>query len=64
MVLSPGYYYFTTGIYSPGRSSPFDERANAVCLEVIDAGSLLSNYGIKAHAATMIQLPWETSPPG
>jgi lipopolysaccharide transport system ATP-binding protein len=64
MVLAPGFYYFTTGIYAPGRLKPFDERENAVCVEVTDGGSLLSNFGYKSHAATMIQLPWETATNG
>lgn len=61
MVLAPGFYFFSTGIYAPGRAQPFDHRENAVSIEIIDGGSLLSNFGIKPHAATMIPLRWETS---
>ncbi|HEX5874407.1 MAG TPA: ABC transporter ATP-binding protein [Pyrinomonadaceae bacterium] len=61
MVLTPGYYYFTSGIYAPGRAQPFDHRENAVSIEILDGGSLLANFGIKAHAATMIPLRWETT---
>jgi lipopolysaccharide transport system ATP-binding protein len=61
MVLTPGFYYFTTGIYAPNRSKPFDERANALSIEIVDGGSFLANFGIRAHAATMIPLRWETT---
>ena len=61
MVLTPGFYYFTSGIYAPGTMSVFDERENAVSIEILDGGSLLANFGIKSHAATMIPLRWETT---
>jgi lipopolysaccharide transport system ATP-binding protein len=61
MVLTPGYYYFTSGIYAPGRLQPFDHRENAVSIEILDGGSLLANFGIRSHAATMIPLRWETT---
>ena len=61
MVLTPGFYYFTTGIYAPGTMSVFDQRENAVSIEIVDGGSLLANFGIKSHAATMIPLRWETT---
>jgi lipopolysaccharide transport system ATP-binding protein len=60
MVLAPGRYYFTAAIYAPGRSA-FDARDRAVSVEITDSGSLLSNFGIKPHAATMIPLSWETT---
>jgi lipopolysaccharide transport system ATP-binding protein len=61
MILTPGFYYFTTGIYAQNRMTPFDHRENAVSIEILDGGSFLSNFGIRSHAATMIPLPWETS---
>ena len=61
MVLTPGFYYFTTGIYAPGTMKVFDHRENAVSIEILDGGSLLANFGIKSHAATMIPLRWETT---
>ena len=61
MVLTPGFYYFTTGIYAPGTMNVFDQRENAVSIEILDGGSLLANFGIKSHAATMIPLRWETT---
>lgn len=61
MVLTPGFYYFTSGIYAPGTMKVFDHRENAVSIEILDGGSLLANFGIKAHAATMIPLRWETT---
>lgn len=61
MVLTPGFYYFTSGIYAPGRLQPFDHRENAVSIEILDGGSLLANFGIRSHAATMIPLRWETT---
>ncbi|HEV8136276.1 MAG TPA: ABC transporter ATP-binding protein [Pyrinomonadaceae bacterium] len=60
MVLTPGFYYFTSGIYAPGSMIVFDHREAAVSIEILDGGSLLSNFGIKPHAATMIPLHWET----
>jgi lipopolysaccharide transport system ATP-binding protein len=62
MVLTPGFYYFTSGIYAPGTMKVFDQRENAVSIEILDGGSLLANFGIKSHAATMIPLRWETTP--
>lgn len=62
MVLTPGFYYFTSGIYAPGTMKVFDQRENAVSIEILDGGSLLSNFGIKSHAATTIPLRWETTP--
>ena len=59
MVLAPGNYYFTAAVFSPVTGS-FDVRERAVCIQIVDGGSLLSNFGIKPHAATMIQLDWET----
>ena len=61
MILTPGFYYFTTGIYAPNRMKPFDHRDNAVSIEILDGGSFLANFGIRSHAATMIPLRWETS---
>ena len=61
LILTPGFYYFTTGIYSPNRPKPFDERANALSIEILDGGSFLANFGIRPHAATMIPLRWETT---
>ena len=61
MILTPGFYYFNSGIYSPGRMQPYDHRESAVSIEILDGGSLLSNFGIKSHAATMIPLRWETT---
>ena len=61
MVLTPGFYYFTSGIYAPGTMKVFDQRENAVSIEILDGGSLLANFGIKSHAATMIPLRWETT---
>lgn len=61
MILTPGFYYFTTGIYAQNRMTPFDHRENAVSIEILDGGSFLSNFGIRSHAATMIPLRWETS---
>ncbi|HZH92030.1 MAG TPA: ABC transporter ATP-binding protein [Pyrinomonadaceae bacterium] len=60
-VLSPGFYYFTSAIFAPGRGTAFDVKDKSVSLEIADAGSLLSNFGIRPHAATMIPLGWETS---
>lgn len=61
MILAPGFYHFTAAIYAPGRGQ-FDAREKAIRVEVTDGGSLLSNFGIRSHALTMIQLDWETSP--
>lgn len=61
MILSPGRYYFTASIFAPGRPRAFDSRDKVVVLEVTDGGSLLSNFGIRPHAATMIPLNWETT---
>ena len=61
MVLTPGFYYFSSGIYAPNRLQPFDHRESAVSIEILDGGSLLANFGIKSHAATMIPLRWETT---
>jgi lipopolysaccharide transport system ATP-binding protein len=61
MILTPGFYYFTTGIYAQNRMTPFDHRENAVSIEILDGGSFLSNFGIRSHAATMIPLRWETT---
>lgn len=61
MILTPGFYYFNSGIYSPGRAQPYDHRESAVSIEILDGGSFLSNFGIKSHAATMIPLRWETT---
>jgi lipopolysaccharide transport system ATP-binding protein len=61
MILTPGFYYFNSGIYSPGRMQPYDHRESAVSIEILDGGSFLSNFGIKSHAATMIPLRWETT---
>jgi hypothetical protein len=61
MILTPGFYYFSSGIYAPNRMKPFDHRESAVSIEILDGGSLLANFGIKSHAATMIPLRWETT---
>ena len=61
MVLTPGFYYFTSGIYAPGSMKVFDQREAAVSIEIVDGGSLLANFGIRSHAATMIPLRWETT---
>jgi lipopolysaccharide transport system ATP-binding protein len=61
MVLTPGFYYFTSGIYAPGSMKVYDHRENAVSIEIVDGGSLLANFGIRSHAATMIPLKWETT---
>jgi lipopolysaccharide transport system ATP-binding protein len=61
-VLSPGRYYFTAAIFAPSRGNAFDLVDRAVGVEVTDGGSLLSNFGIRPHAATMIPLAWETMP--
>ncbi len=61
MVLTPGFYYFTSGIYAPNRLEAFDHRESAVSIEILDGGSFLANFGIKPHAATMIPLHWETT---
>ena len=61
MILTPGFYYFSTGIYAPNNSQPFDHHENAVSIEIRDGGSLLANFGIRPHAATMIPLDWETT---
>ncbi len=60
-VLTPGFYYFTSGIYAPGSMKVYDHRENAVSIEILDGGSLLANFGIRSHAATMIPLRWETT---
>jgi lipopolysaccharide transport system ATP-binding protein len=60
MILTPGFYYFSSGIYAPNRMKPFDHRESAVSIEILDGGSFLANFGIKSHAATTIPLRWET----
>ena len=60
MVLTPGFYYFSSGIYAPNRMTPFDHRESPISIEIVDGGSLLANFGIRSHAATMIPLRWET----
>lgn len=60
MILAPGRYYFTAAIVAPEGQKVFDARSRAVAVEISDGGSLLSNFGIKPHAATMIPLSWET----
>ena len=61
MILTPGFYYFSTGIYAPNVSQPFDHHENAVSIEIRDGGSFLANFGKRPHAATMIPLRWETT---
>jgi lipopolysaccharide transport system ATP-binding protein len=63
MVLSPGRYCFTAAIVAPRRGL-IDVADRAVGIKVTDGGSLLSNFGIRPHAATMIPLAWETTRPG
>lgn len=60
MVLSPGGYYFTAAIYAPGIRRVFDVKDKVISIEITDGGSLLSSFGIRPHAATMIPLSWET----
>jgi lipopolysaccharide transport system ATP-binding protein len=59
-VLAPGRYYFTGAVVAPGREGASDVRVKAVYVDVTDGGSLLSNFGIRAHAATSIPLAWRT----
>ena len=61
MILTPGFYYFSAGIYAPNNLQPFDHHENALSIEIRDGGSLLANFGIRPHAATMIPLRWETT---
>jgi lipopolysaccharide transport system ATP-binding protein len=60
MVLSPSRYYITAAIVMPGRGYTLDAKEKLISIEITDGGSLLSNLGITPHAATMIQLIWET----
>lgn len=60
MILSPGRYYFTGAVFAPGRSHAFDVREKVISIDIVDAGTLLSNFGIKYHAATTIPLRWDT----
>lgn len=59
MVLSPGRYHFTGAIFAPGRDEAFDVKDKAIYVDITDGGSLLSSFGIRPHAATMIPLSWE-----
>jgi lipopolysaccharide transport system ATP-binding protein len=59
-VLSPGQYHFTSAIYAPGRPNAADVLEKAVSIEITDGGSLLANFGIKPHSATMLSLSWQT----
>jgi len=59
-ILAPGRYYFSVSIYAPGQTSSYDTRQKIISVEVTDAGSLLSSFGIKPPAATMIPLAWQT----
>jgi lipopolysaccharide transport system ATP-binding protein len=61
MILSPGRYYFTGAVFAPGRPYAFDAREKVISIDIIDAGTLLSNFGIKYHAATIIPLQWDTT---
>ncbi len=60
MVLSPGNYTFTAAILAPRRGHAFDARERAISVEITDGGSLLSNFGVRTPAATMIPLGWKT----
>ena len=59
-VLAPGRYHFTGAVVAPGREGAADVRPKAVYVDVTDGGTLLSNFGIRAHAATSIPLGWRT----
>jgi lipopolysaccharide transport system ATP-binding protein len=63
-ILAPGRFFFTGAIYAPGRSTPFDAQEKIISIEITDGGSLLSNFGIKPHSATMIPLSWKITPQG
>lgn len=61
MILSPGRYYFTGAILAPGRGvAAFEAQEKAISIDIVDAGTLLSNFGIKYHAATTVPLQWDT----
>jgi len=61
MILSPGRYFFTGAVFAPGRSYAFDAKEKVISIDIVDAGTLLSNFGIKYHAATTIPLQWDTA---
>ena len=58
-ILSPGRYSFTSSIVTPGQRTWGHTREKAISMEITDGGSLLSNFGIKPHSATMIPLTWD-----
>jgi hypothetical protein len=58
-ILAPGRYAFTSAIYAPGRPAAFDAREKVIAVDIIDGGTLLSNFGYKWHAATTIPLTWK-----
>lgn len=60
MVLSPGHYTFTAAILAPRRGDAFDAQERAISIEITDGGSLLSNFGVRPPAVTMLPLVWET----
>ena len=60
LVLAPGRYYFTAAIFAPGPMLVHDAKERAISMEITDGGSLLSNFGIRPHAATMLPLSWQT----
>ncbi|MCL4394731.1 MAG: ABC transporter ATP-binding protein [Chloroflexi bacterium] len=60
MVLAPGRYYFSAAVYAPGRSQLSELKDKVLSVDISDGGSLLSNFGIRPHSATMIPLKWNT----
>ena len=59
-LLYPGRYFFSGALYAPGRSRAFDFKEKVLSMEVTDGGSLLSSFGIKIPAITMLPLTWRT----
>lgn len=58
-VLSPGMYLFTVANYGPGQMKAYEVKDRAISVDIEDGGTLLSNFGIKWHAATTVPLEWE-----
>ena len=50
----------TVSIYVPGPILRATTSDRELGINIIDRGSFLSAYGIRPHAATMIQLPRNT----
>lgn len=58
-LLVPGRYYITTAIWTPGKWEIDDIRDKAMSIDIFDAGSILSHFGIRHTAVVMVPLSWD-----